>query len=155
MPLQNTQLAQVALVVRDIEESKKRWAELLGCPIPPTIVTDPGDKVRMRYLGNESTSQAKLAFFPLGPVQFELIEPIGGNSTWDEALTSQGESVHHLAFWTEDMAEDARVLEASGAPLQQRGDMGETGQYAYFDGREKFGVVLELLESKKKADVGV
>ena len=147
-PFGQNKLAQVAIVVRDIEAAKKRWAAVLQSDLPNTIVTQPGDQVRMSFGGNPSNAQCKLAFFDLGGVQLELIEPMGGDSTWQEVLDRKGEGMHHIAFWTEDMADSVAGLKESGVNLVQRGDMGD-GQYAYFDGEEQLGCVVELLEHKR------
>lgn len=150
--LENTTVAQIAIVVHDIEEACKRWSQILGQPVPSVIVTQPGNEVNMTYRGQPSNAQAKLAFFNLGQVQLELIEPVGEPSTWKEALDKNGESVHHIAFWTEDMQASAEFLKQHGIPLVQRGDMGE-GQYAYFDAQQQLGVQIELLERVRKTRV--
>jgi methylmalonyl-CoA/ethylmalonyl-CoA epimerase len=143
--LGSTTLAQVAIVVPDIEEASKRWADVLGQPVPNVITTEPGNDVQMTFRGAPSDARAKLAFFNLGQVQLELIEPLGGESTWQEALDKNGESVHHLAFWVEGMQKSVDFLRERAIPMVQRGDMGG-GQYAYFDGEERLGTTLELLE---------
>lgn len=127
-------LAQVAFVVRDIEEAARRWADVLGQPIPKVIVTAPGNEVEQTFQGAPSGAQAKLAFLRVGQVQIELSEPIAGtgDSTWHEVLGRQGEGFHHIAFWVEGMQKSVDFLKARGIPMVQRGDMGE-GQYAYFD----------------------
>ena len=147
--LGSTTLAQVAIVVRDIEASAKRYAEILGLPVPNIIVTEPGSQVQQTYRGAPSDAQAKLAFFSLGQVQLELIEPIGRPSTWQEALDAKGESVHHLAFWVDGMQKSVDFLKQHDIPMVQRGDMGE-GQYAYFDAEGPLGVTLELLEKTRQ-----
>ncbi|HWT24969.1 MAG TPA: VOC family protein [Solirubrobacteraceae bacterium] len=141
-------LAQIAFVVRDIDEASRRWAGLLGVPVPEVQVTDPGREARASYRGAPTDAQAKLAFFDLGGVQLELIEPVGEDSAWAEGLSRRGESVHHLAFWVDDMKRSAAFLEGRGLPLIHRGDMGE-GQYAYFDGEEQLGTMVELLERER------
>jgi methylmalonyl-CoA/ethylmalonyl-CoA epimerase len=146
--LGSTTLAQVAIVVHNIEEATQRYADIFGLPVPDIIVTQPGREVNMTYRGEPSDAQAKLAFFNLGQVQLELIEPMGGASTWQEALDRNGESVHHLAFWVEGMQRSVDFLKSKGIPMVQRGDMGE-GQYAYFDAEGPLGVTLELLERKR------
>lgn len=148
-PLKGRALAQVAIVVKDIEAAKQRWAAVLGVEPPNTIVTQPGDEVRMSFRGAPSNAQTKLAFFDLGGVQLELIEPMGGQSTWQEGL-ERGEGVHHLAFWVEDLPGVTAALGAHGVTQIQRGDMGE-GQYAYYDADKPLGVTVELLE-RKRAD---
>jgi catechol 2,3-dioxygenase-like lactoylglutathione lyase family enzyme len=146
--LSSQKVAQIAIVVRDIEAAVRHYSALLGQPAPGIGETLPGGEVAMTYRGMPSNARAKLAFFDLGGVQLELIEPIGDDSSWAEGLRDAGESVHHLAFWTENMKADKAVLEGHGAPMIHRGDMGE-GQYAYFDGRERFGTMIELLEHKR------
>lgn len=149
--LGSTTLAQVAIVVRDIEEASRRWATVLGVPVPGWRLTVPGLERHQTYRGEPSAAQAKLAFFDLGDqVRLELIEPVGedGESTWHEALRERGEGVHHIAFRIEGMQRRVDFLHDQGIPLVQRGDMGE-GQYAYFDAQERLGVVLELLESRR------
>lgn len=142
------ELAQVAIVVKDIDAAGKRFAGLLGVDVPNTIETAPGDEVNLVYRGRPVTSRAKLAFLNAGPVQIELIEPVGNDSAWAEGLDEKGERVHHLAFWTEDMKSAVEHLNAHGAPMIMRGDMGE-GQYAYFDGQQAFGCYIELLERRR------
>lgn len=148
--LGSTTVAQIAIVVRNIEEACENWARVLGVPVPNVIITQPGNEVHMTYRGHPSNAQAKLAFFNLGQVQLELIEPIGEPSTWKEALDKNGQSVHHIAFWVEDMQASVDFLKQQGIPMIQRGDMGE-GQYAYFNAEEKLGVQIELLERVRKA----
>ena len=108
----------------------------------------PGLEVNQTYLGRPSNASAKLAFFQLGPVQLELIEPIGDESTWKEVLDRKGEGFHHIAFWVNDMQKRVDFLREQGIPMVQRGDMGE-GQFAYFDAEQTLGVTLELLEQKR------
>lgn len=141
-------MAQVAIVVRDIEASKARWARLLGAEVPATIVTQPGSEVRMSFRGAPSDATAKLAFFDLGNIQLELIEPDGQPSAWQEPLDQRGEGLHHLAFWVDDMDKATSFLEAEGCPVGQRGDMGE-GQYVYVDAQDQLGAWVEFLQRKR------
>lgn len=143
--LGSTTLAQIAIVVKDIVASSKRYAEVLGLPVPEIITTNPGQDVHQTYNGVPSNAQAKLAFFQLGQVQLELIEPMGGESTWQEILDRKGEGFHHIAFWVEGMQKSVDFLKSKGISMVQRGDMGE-GQYAYFDTEDSLGITLELLE---------
>ena len=147
-PLSNCKLAQVAVAVTDIHAAVRRYSALLGVDPPKIIETQPGQEVNATYRGASTNDRALLAFFDLGGVQLELIQPIGEASAWAEGLRDGGETVHHLAFWTENMREDKTALESNGSELIQRGDMGD-GQYAYFDARTNFGTMIELLERKR------
>jgi len=142
----NHQVTQIGLVVHDIEKSTRAYAALLGMPVPQIMVTDPLEKAHTLYRGKSTEAQAKLAFFHLENITIELIEPIGGPSTWQEALENQGEGIHHIAFQVQGMDEHISLLEKQGGNLVQRGDF-TGGSYAYVDLSPQLGVILELLTS--------
>ena len=146
--LASSRMVQVGLVVRNVEESAKRFAAVFGVPVPAAHETDGVEKTNMKHRGKPSTARAKLAFFDMGSLSLELIEPIGGPSTWKEFLDTKGEGVHHIAFMVPDTAAEEATLAAHGIPLVQKGDY-TGGRYAYFEAEAKLGVALELLQNIK------
>ena len=144
--LGTTTITQVGLVVRDIEAKARAWAEVLGLPVPEIMITDTYDRAQTEYKGNPSHARAKLAFFNLGQVDLELIEPIGEPSTWQDQLDEHGDSLHHIAFEIKGMPEKVAYLEAKGLSLEQRGEY-PGGRYAYVNGNVQLGTILELLEN--------
>lgn len=147
-PLGDTLVMQVGIVVRDVEAKARAWSHVLGLPMPTIIVTDPVEQAQTEYRGQRTSARAKLAFFQLGQVAVELIEPLGGPSTWQDQLDAHGESVHHIAFEVQGMREKLAYLATNGLPLIQKGEY-TGGRYAYVDGAAALGVVLELLENDR------
>jgi catechol 2,3-dioxygenase-like lactoylglutathione lyase family enzyme len=147
--LGNRQVCQIAIVVRDIEKSRRAYAEFFGLPVPPIIITEPGFKVNQTYRGLASDARCKLAFFKLDNTEIELTEPMGENSSWHEILDQKGECIHHIAFRITDTAEKSRTLAAQGIPVLHQGGDPKTGQFTYFDTREKLGIIVEALEGYK------
>lgn len=139
-------VTQVGIVVRDIETKARAWSQILGLPMPNIIVTDEYDKARTEYNGQPTPARAKLAFFNMGQVSVELIEPIDGPSTWKDQLDAHGDSIHHIAFVIKGMADKIAYLAGNGVPLVQHGEY-TGGRYAYMDGAAQLGAVLELLEN--------
>ena len=137
---------QIGLVVENIDEAAQAWAHLLGVELPSIIVTDTVEIAHTRYQGNPTPAQAKLAFFDLGQVSLELIQPIGEPSTWNDQLTAHGPSLHHIAFEIKGMETHVHELAKYGLQLVQQGDY-TGGRYAYLDGQKRFGAVIELLEN--------
>jgi len=135
----------VAIVVRDIEAKAHAWADILGMPVPPITVTDPMSVAHTEYRGQPTSARAKLAFFRLGQVSLELIEPIGEPSIWRDQLNQHGESLHHIAFEVKEMKSRIAFLESKDMLLMQRGDYAG-GRYAYIGSAAKLGAILELLE---------
>ena len=144
--LGSTIITQVGIIVQDIEAKARAWAEVLGLPVPEIMITDTRERAQTEYNGKPSYARAKLAFFNLGQVDLELIEPVGKPSTWQDQLDEHGDSLHHIAFEIEGMSAKVAYLGAKGLPLVQRGEY-PGGRYAYINGNAKRGAILELLEN--------
>jgi methylmalonyl-CoA/ethylmalonyl-CoA epimerase len=144
--LGTTTITQVGIIVQDIEAKARAWSEILGLPMPEIIITDSFELARTEYQGQPTTARARLAFFHMGQVDVELIEPIGEPSTWKDQLDQHGTSLHHIAFQIKGMPEKIAYLDAKGVPLVQRGEY-TGGRYAYMDGTAQLGTILELLEN--------
>ena len=141
-----TTITQIGIIVADIEAKAPAWSEILGLPLPDIRETAGYDDTQAEYGGAPTDARAKLAFFNLGQVQVELIEPIDGPSTWRDQLERHSDSLHHIAFRIQGMGEQVAYLGQHGIPLVQRGEY-TGGRYAYLDGTGPLGTIVELLEN--------
>ena len=68
--------SQVAIIVKDVEATKKSYAAFWGQEVPPTVDAGEYAITKTEYMGapNERAG-CKMAFFELGNLQFEIIEP--------------------------------------------------------------------------------
>ncbi|RED51187.1 VOC family protein [Cohnella lupini] len=145
-------VAQVGLIVKDVEETKKKWAELLGVDVPPTQPIGDYAVTGTEFKGKPApNAYCWMAFFNVGPgLQLELIQPNDEPSTWRNYLEEKGEGIHHIAFQVKDSKTAIASAEAAGLELVQRGVYGDgSGEYNYFDAPD-LKCVIEILESYKK-----
>ncbi|RCW77199.1 VOC family protein [Saliterribacillus persicus] len=139
-------VTQIAIVVHDIIKTSQAYADFFDVEMPDIQITDGYDKSEMEHRNNPSQARAKLAFFDMGSLQLELIEPDHEPSTWREHLDVKGEGVHHIAFEVNGMKAVINDLEAKGMPLIQKGEY-PGGRYAYMDTEKELKVLFELLEN--------
>jgi catechol 2,3-dioxygenase-like lactoylglutathione lyase family enzyme len=144
--IQNRKMAQVAIVVKDIEKARKNWAMVLGMDVPEVSIAKSHPSRPTKYKGTPSSAEAKLAFFNLENIQIELIEPLGGNSTWQEFLDTKGEGIHHIAFMVKGIDGLERRFEMQGMHTDQNGGW-DGGAYSYINAMQMLGCELELLEN--------
>ena len=137
-------MVQVAIVVRDIEEKSNAYAEFFGVEVPKWKMTGSFEESNIQFNGNATHARAKLAFFNLENIQIELIEPVDRPSTWGTFLDIKGEGIHHIAFHVPNIENEIVRLEGMGLTLEQTGDF-NGGSYAYLNGQEKLGAIIELL----------
>jgi methylmalonyl-CoA/ethylmalonyl-CoA epimerase len=142
--LDSATVVQIGIIVKDAEKTASAYAEVFGIPKPAVVPIADDSFADTNYRGQPSTAKGKAAFFDLGPVQMELIEPVGAPSTWEEFLRTHGEGIHHIAFKTMDMQAAQKSLATKGMQTIQHGGW-DGGQYAYVDCSKQLGTILELL----------
>ncbi|MEH7546723.1 MULTISPECIES: VOC family protein [Bacillaceae] len=139
-------IAQIGILVHDIEKTSQAYADFFGVENPGWSLTDTVDKAETQYKGDSTEARAKLAFFDMGSLQLELIEPDQHPSTWREYLDEHGEGPHHIAFIIKGLKEKINLMERNQMPLMQKGEY-SGGRYAYMDTFKDLKIILELLEN--------
>lgn len=147
--LESQVVVQIGIIVRDVAQTARRYAEVFGIPVPQIVEIANDSFARTVYRGKPSSASGKAAFFDLGPVQMELIEPVGAPSTWDDFLRTKGEGVHHIAFRVQEMPAAIEFLKGKGMECVQDGGW-DGGQYAYVDASAQLGTLIELLHFDKE-----
>lgn len=146
----NHVITQIGILVHDLDKVSQAYADFFGVAKPEPFWTDTQDKTQAVYNGEPCQARAQLAFFTMGSLHLELIQPDEHPSTWREHLDRHGEGVHHIAFVIEGMQEKITLLESRGFPLQQKGEY-TGGRYAYMDTFPQLKVLVELLENDKES----
>ena len=144
--------AQVGFIVKDVETTKRKWADFLGVDVPLTQPVGDYAVTQTTFEGRPAPkADCLMAFFDVGPgLQLELIQPNEEPSTWRNFLNEHGEGMHHIAFQVQDSARQVANAEMAGLKLVQHGIYGDgSGEYNYLDAPE-LKCIVELLESYKK-----
>jgi catechol 2,3-dioxygenase-like lactoylglutathione lyase family enzyme len=141
-------VTQVAIIVKDIDKARIAWAQTLGIKPPEVSVAEGHSSRPTLYNGKPSDAKAKLAFISMDNLQIELIEPMGGKSTWQEYLDNNGEGIHHIAFSVKDINGMEKKFRMQEMPTVMSGGW-DGGAYSYISAEKQLGCILELLENYK------
>ncbi len=137
-------LHHTCFVVNDLEKAAKALADSLAIKpwgvwtIEPQNCTVHGKGVPFSF---------RVAIAQIGSSNYELIEPVSGDSVYVEHLRSKGEGFHHtcIAYETREAMQSAKAeLSRQGRDMIQSGGLGELGEFCYFEIAET-GTILELL----------
>lgn len=135
---------QLGILCHDIEKTAKAYGDFFGMDYTISM-TGPQEEAHTLYEGTPTPVRCKQAFFKLGNIEIELIEPDEHPSVWRRDLDEKGEGLHHIAFWVEDTDGQLRKLDAMGMPTLQTGSW-NGGRYAYVDAHKDLKILLETLE---------
>ena len=135
---------QIGVVVRDLDQAKDFY-ERLG--IGPFEEGPSGHTLERRIYGELAPDAAvRGAVAPMGDIEFELQQPVSGDTIQSEFLERHGEGVVHLCAFSDDLDRDIAELTELGYDVISEGRINDGGHFAYFDTREIGGLVLELFE---------
>ncbi|HCF56468.1 MAG TPA: methylmalonyl-CoA epimerase [Myxococcales bacterium] len=93
-----------------------------------------------------ASQKVRTAFFAVGGVHIELLEPTSPESPIAKFLESKGEGIHHLAFGTDDVAAQLGQAKQAGVRLINEAPVPGAGgkQVAFLHPKSTRGVLTEL-----------
>ena len=96
------------------------------------------------------SQKVRTAFFDVGGVHLELLEPTSPESPIAKFLADHGEGIHHIAFRTDNITE--QLAQAAGAGIRlihEKPFEGAAGKLvAFLHPKSTHGVLTELCASK-------
>jgi len=137
-------VGQIGMVVQDMDKTIRYYTEMFGLG-PWTVVTPHLiDKV---YRGKPGQFSFQAGFTQLGDLQLELIKVLQGPAVYEDDLGKDGEGLHHLGFFVNNI--DARVEAAKkiGLEIVQSAFRPDVkSKWAYIDTGVISGVMVELIQ---------
>lgn len=126
----------LGIAVRSIAEAKTFYENVLGLPCE----------------GEETVASQKVktAFFAVGEVHIELLEPTSEESPIAKFLEKNGEGIHHVAFKTDDIEGQIKQAREGGCRLiHEIPIQGAGGKLvAFLHPKSTHGVLMEFCSKK-------
>jgi len=138
-----TETIQICVVVRDLEAAMRTYVDDYGIG-PWDIYEFNPDTVRdMREDGQPVERSFRLALAHIGQMQWELIQPLDGDSIYARFLSEKGEGVHHVGVASPDCSETIAALEEKGHSVVFGGEYHGV-DFAYLSTDRDLGVMTEI-----------
>ena len=98
-----TKIDHLGIAVRSLDESVAYYEKALG--------------IKCEHREEVPSQKVRTAFFSVGEVHLELLEPTAPDSPVAKFLEKNGEGVHHVAFGTSDITAQLKQAADSGVRL--------------------------------------
>jgi methylmalonyl-CoA/ethylmalonyl-CoA epimerase len=94
------------------------------------------------------SQKVRVAFYRIGDVRLELLEPTSDDSPIAAFLSKRGEGIHHLAFTVSDISDRLEELKTAGVRLidEKARPGAHHSQIAFVHPKSSTGVLVELCE---------
>ena len=143
----NWKLVHIAVIVRDLDKAVKYYKSLGIAEIGPDEGVSPHKWADFMVYDKPADPNLKIKIrrVKIGQVEFEVIQPAGGESIWQDFLDSKGEGVHHICFDVGDFKQEKANLVEKGALIQLATNY--PSDFAYFDLNKGGDMVIELWQT--------
>jgi len=130
------QIDHLGIAVRSLDETVPVYEKALG--------------LRCEHREEIASQKVRTAFFDVGGVHLELLEPTSPQSPIAKFLADRGEGIHHIAFRTDNIT--GQLAQAAGAGVRLINEKpleGAAGKLvAFLHPKSTHGVLTELCASK-------
>ncbi|MGH2618243.1 MAG: VOC family protein [Thermomicrobiales bacterium] len=140
-------ITQVSVAVRDLDAKMKRYHQAFGWG--PWKLFEADGKTVMHdceFHGKPTEFNVRWAETMVGDINFELIEPLGGENPWQEFLDTKGEGISSIAVMFNTPEEAARVkaqFATDGIGVSAVGHIGDEIEWYFLDTDVPFKCVIE------------
>lgn len=157
LPFLGKGVTQVAWVVEDLQQAVREQHRLFG--VGPWHIYRYGRPLlsMMRRNGKDAEYMMDTAVTNAGPTRLELIQPISGDTIFEEFARRCGYGkVHHFGLAVDDMEEALRIVRAAGIEVTMEGagyGLDGDGYFAYLNTESLLGITLELMQRPRRRHV--
>ena len=126
----------LGIAVHSIAEARRFYENVLGLPCEGEETVE--------------SQKVKTAFFAVGEVHIELLEPTSEESAIAKFLAKNGEGIHHVAYRTDDIEGQIRQARDNGCRLVHETPVEGAGNklVAFLHPKSTHGVLTEFCSDK-------
>lgn len=130
------QIDHIGIAVKSLEEGIKYYEETLG--------------LSCEKIEEVASQKVKTAFFHVGEVHLELLEATDPESPIARFIEKNGEGIHHIAFYSDDIEGQLKQASDSGARLIHETPFEGAANklVAFLHPKSTHGVLTEFCTSK-------
>lgn len=139
---------QIGILVPDLGAGIATYEATLGLKDWLVFTYSSETIPNLSYRGQPANCSFRVALAGSEP-QFELIQPLEGESVYTEWIESRGYGIHHLGFHLPSIEKYVELFGERGLQPVQSGSgygLDGDGAFAYFDTVDSMQLMLELIE---------
>ncbi|MCH3924642.1 MAG: methylmalonyl-CoA epimerase [Bacteroidales bacterium] len=127
-----THIEHIGIAVSNLDEAIKYWENVMG--------------LKCYNIEEVKDQKVRTAFFKIGDVKIELLEPTSEDSTIAKFIENKGQGMHHIAFAVEDTNQALEDAQEKGVRLidKQARKGAENLEIGFLHPKSTLGVLTEI-----------
>jgi methylmalonyl-CoA/ethylmalonyl-CoA epimerase len=139
---------QICVVVENLDEAMKRYADLLGVG-PFLIYSVDAKELGVTRDGLPTDYKVRVGMAKMGGAVLELLESLKGQTIWKDFYDKHGENMHHIGLFVKNFPAALSAFTDRGFKITVDGPIAgkeRTGRFTYLETQERMGTTFELLD---------
>ena len=127
-----TKIDHIGIAVPSLEEAVPFYEKALG--------------LKCEHIEEVASQKVRTAFFEVGEVHIELLEPTSEDSPIAKFLDTKGPGIHHIAYYSDDLQNQLQQAANAGTRLINETPIDGAGgkKVAFLHPKSTFGVLSEF-----------
>lgn len=147
--LEGAKITQIGIVVNNVEETSRNLSKVFGIEdwTYLDLTEEYFEDVVMHDTQKETKTHLRIATADAMGINFELIEPVSGESTHMEFLEKHGEGIHHIsipALTPDQFQMMMQSAQDADIEVEMKAQLGKATTFAYLNMREELGILFEI-----------
>ena len=123
----------IAVAVEDLAKAATFWESVMG--------------LKLDHIEEVESQKAKVAFFPCGDSEIELVQPTDSESGTARFLQTRGPGIHHLCLEVDDIEKALKELKEKDIRLINEAPIEMEGRkMAFLHPKSTGGVLIEIYQ---------
>ena len=133
-----TKIDHIGIAVHSLDEAIPFYEKALG--------------LKCEHIEEVPSQKVKTAFFAIGEVHLELLEPMSPESPIAKFLDNKGPGIHHIAYHSDDIQHQLEQAAAADCKLINETPVDGAGgkKVAFLHPKSTFGVLSEFCSKLQK-----
>jgi len=139
---------QICVVVENLDEAMKRYADLLGVG-PFLIYSVDAKELGVTRDGVPTDYKVRVGMAKMGGAVLELLETLKGQTIWQDFYDKHGEGMHHIGLFVKNFPAALSAFVDRGFKITVDGPIAgkdRTGRFTYLETQDRMGTTFELLD---------
>ena len=135
--------------VRDLDPVVAYYQSLGIATLEPEVLLDSSASEDFMIYGKrpDATIKARTRTARVGSTVYQFVQPLEGETVYNESLDSRGEGVNGFAFIVDDLDRETAKLVEKGIPVVLSGKPETGSAFAYFDTRKVGDMTIGLIQA--------
>jgi len=137
----------IGIVTHDLDQLIDNYEKSIGVGPWKVSTLEPPRLSRVKLRGRETRFRVRIAAAQVGDMPLEIVQPLEGESLYEELLGARGEGIHYIGVLIDDAySNSVKRFISLGSPVVMQGEIEDGYRFSFLDTQPFAAITMEIRE---------